>query len=273
MALFMNDTKVKSVYWNDVKAKKVYFNDVLVLSGEFAFTYTGAYDVEGDLGGNFVIRFKTSGTLIITDEGKASSLDVFLVGGGGGGDRGTTSGTGHSSGGGGGGYTATHSSVAINTSVPYPITVGAGGAGGKLEYGTATDGGQTTAFGKTVNGGKKTFLKYSPIDAAGGGDGGSGGGTAYINSSYQARDGGIDGGDGAGRYPGKGQGTTTKEFGTGKLYSTGGKGGIPTKHAGDSAAVNTGDGGEGGGRTNGGTADMVPGGSGGSGIVCIRNHR
>lgn len=154
MALYMNNANVKSVYWNGTKAKKVYFNNVLVLSGgKFAFTYTGAYAVEGDLGGDFVIRFKTSGTLTITDAGNAASLDAFLVGGGGGGMVGTNSnkiGTGIAFGaGGGGGYTATHSSIMITTDTAYTIAVGAGGAGGTSST-DATAGGQTTAFEKRL---------------------------------------------------------------------------------------------------------------------------
>lgn len=265
MALYMNNTKVKSVYWNNVKAKKVYFNDVLVLSGgEFAFTYTGAYAVEGDLGGNFVIRFKTSGTLTITDAGNAASLDVFLVGGGGGGMVGTNSnkiGTGIAFGaGGGGGYTATHSSIMITTDTAYTIAVGAGGAGGTSST-DATAGGQTTAFEKTANGGGSGFKYTDPTNKVYkypyGGNGGSGGGYGSKNPHTIGGDGGTDGGDGTGAYPGKGQGTTTKEFGVGKLYSSGGDGARLDVSLGTTAADNTGNG----------------GGAGGSGIVCIRNHR
>ena len=115
MALYMNNTKVKSVYWNGAKAKKVYFNNVLVLSGEFAFTYTVACSVEGDLVGDFVIRFTTSGTLKITDAGNAASLDVFLVGGGGGGGTAYyNSGRVSGGGGAGGGYTAAASGVTLS---------------------------------------------------------------------------------------------------------------------------------------------------------------
>ena len=64
----------------------MYFNNVLVYSGAFEFSYTGSYTTEGDFGGNFVIRFLTSGTLTIIDHGDTGgSYDLFAVGGGGGG--------------------------------------------------------------------------------------------------------------------------------------------------------------------------------------------
>lgn len=289
MALFMNDTKVKSVYWNNVKAKKVYFNNVLVLSGEFAFTYTGAYAVEGDMGGNFVIRFKTSGTLTITDAGNAASLDVFLVGGGGGayGDVG-----GNDYGGGGGGYTKTTKKIELKSNTAYQVIVGAGGAGNSYDVLRSSKGGDSSAFGVTANGGQSTY--YASGKRYDVGDGGSGGGA-------KQKPGGSDGSDGT-KYNaitpgGKGQGTTTREFGgiSGKLYAGGGGGGgkeglFPAGGAGGggtglylnvpeekdtsraNGAVNSGGGG-GAVSYNGSSIDGIYGGSGGSGIVCIRNHR
>ena len=288
-----------------MKAKKVYFNDVLVLSGEFAFTYTGAYAVEGDLGGNFVIRFKTSGTLTITDAGNAASLDVFLVGGGGGGGNSTYSG-----GGGGGGYTKTIKSTPINVNATYSIAVGAGGAGHPEQNVAGISGGNTSAFGNTANGG---------VGGGGsnrqGGDGGSGGG-AGTNGKMMPNIapincvGGSDGSDGYGvnnasgsnvGAPGKGQGGTTREFGeaSGKLYSGGGGGAISPKSSEDNINLSSFNAGGAGGGGNGAVLNNPPGnrgpsnggantggggggslrghsnnvGNGGSGIVCIRNHR
>ena len=293
------------MYWNNVKAKKVYFNDVLVLSGEFAFTYTGAYAVEGDLGGDFVIRFKTSGTLTITDAGNAASLDVFLVGGGGGGGN-----SAYAGGGGGGGYTKTIKSTHINVNATYSIAVGAGGAGHPAMNVAGISGGNTSAFGNTANGG---------VGGGGhnrqGGDGGSGGGAgtngrmmpniAPINCV-----GGSNGSDGYGvnhmsganvGTPGKGQGGTTREFGeaSGKLYSGGGGGAISPKGSEDNINLSSFNAGGAGGGGNGAVLNNPPGnrgpsdggantggggggswsghsnnvGNGGSGIVCIRNHR
>ena len=97
-----------------------------------------------------------------------------------------------------------------------------------------------------------------------------GGGGAY--GGYQ---GGSDGGDGFGYYAGKGQGTTTREFGepTGQLYAGGGGSTSAAGGAGGgaqgstSAAANTGGG-------AGGTYDNnTKSYSGGSGIVVIRNAR
>ena len=281
MALFMNDTKVKSVYWNDVKAKKVYFNDVLVLSGEFAFTYTGAYDVEGDLGDNFVIRFKTSGTLTVTDEGNAARLDVFLVGGGGGGAYGCS--TMDVNDGGAGCYTKTQKQIAVAPG-NYQILIGAGAAGNNYYQNISTKGGDTSAFGVSAAGGNSKLPNTKPGHGV---DGGSGSGA--VNSP-----GGSNGGNG-GKYNsfvgGNGQGTTTREFGepSGKLYAGGGGGGssnkgvtIPGGAGGGGNGVyynetstmngqaNTGGGG--GGRSENKSKNEY-GGSGGSGIVCIRNHR
>lgn len=313
MALYMNNTKVKSVYWNGAKAKKVYFNNVLVLSGgEFAFTYTGAYAVEGDLGGNFVIRFKTSGTLTITDAGNAASLDVFLVGGGGGGGN-----SAYAGGGGGGGYTKTIKSTPINVNATYSIAVGAGGAGHPAQDVAGISGGNTSAFGNIANGGVGGGNGTGGHALLEGGAGGSGGGAGVSgrvsvnNFSRPNGSGGSDGGNGYGENklsqgyagaPGQGQGTTTKEFGeaSGKLYSGGGGGSIVPKGTevsspdlancniggagggGNGAVLNNPPGNrgpsDGGANTGGGGGGSWRGhsnnvGNGGSGIVCIRNHR
>lgn len=267
MAVYMNNTPVKEIWWNGTKAKKVYYNNVLVLSSTFASTYTGAYATEGDLGGNFVIRFKTSGTLTITDTGGAGSLDVFLVGGGGGSP---VPGNVCRSAGGGGGYTGTHSNVAIAAGT-YQVVVGAGGAG--------VDGGSTSIFQLSAAGGK-AGSRGKPRNGIAGGDGGSGGGSVDLSAGGNGGSDGSDGGSGDYTAGGKGQGSTTREFGTGTLYSGGGAG-----YAGENWYGSGGAGGGGGPATNG-TANTGGGGgapidqtdsskftTGGSGIVCIRNHR
>ena len=200
------------------------------------FSYTGEYAIRFK-DGIWAIKFLSSGTFVLLNPSKMS-IDVFLVGGGGGGEGGTN-GTnyGYSGGGGGGGYTTTVKSIIIQAKVDYPIIVGAAGSGGTA--GGATDGGETSGFGGLAAGGK---CAHNSSKYTGGGDGGSGGGPGTFRTgssgnwtSYEPNYGGEDGSDGgpasnnnpAQQVTGKGQGTTTREFGEpdGELYSGGGAGG------------------------------------------------
>lgn len=164
------------------------------------YEYTGTsnmeFTVEPDSKGGSILTWQlkllTSGTLKITKL-LTDFLDVFLVGGGGGGSN--------CSYGGGGGYTVCKNSINISKNNSYPIVIGAGGSGGASDSGwyggTPTSnpgsaGGDTTAFGFTAKGGKGATTSK-------GGSGGSGGGGG-----------------------GTGQGTTTRAFETGDLYSGGG---------------------------------------------------
>ena len=118
------------------------------------FTYTGNCAVIDDGNNNWRVKFLTSGTLIFYDLANISNgIDVFLVGGGGG-----SSST--SYGGGGGGYTYTALTQSVIANVEYEIVIGAGVA-------VDTNGGQSSAFGYTANGGN------AGIDRTGGA-GGSG---------------------------------------------------------------------------------------------------
>ena len=233
------------------------------------FTYTGDYEIVNDSDepitvsqGNWKIRFLTSGTLTFTNlNGAENGIDVFLVGGGGGSWYGTWGGDSNPqfipSAAAGGGYTITKKNISVTVGTQYTISIGAGGLGGTGEGdASGKNGGNTTAFGATANGGKTGTTK------AKGGDGGSGG------AGYGGSSGGIDGADGSdGRYDewagGKGQGTTTREFAesAGKLYSTGG-----SFNKSNEVTANTGDGG------NHGSAHQN-GHTGASGIVVIRNAR
>lgn len=226
------------------------------------FTYTGDYETVDDADtpittsdGNWKIRFLTSGTLTFTNlNGAENGIDVFLVGGGGSGAVNADGG-----GGGGGGYTTTEKAVAVNVQTQYDIAVGASG-------------GQSAAFGLTAGAGKGG-------SGHNGGNGGSGGGSGVAKGGSDGSNGGsYDNGYAAG----KGQGTTTREFGeTGATLYSGGGGGGPggatspasggaggggngSPTVGKSGTANTGGGG-GGGRSGAG--------SGGSGIVIIRNAR
>ena len=241
------------------------------------YTYTGSSTLIDDGSGNWRIKFLTSGTLTFTNLGTASSgIDVFLVGGGGG--------AGPHGGGGGGGYTATYKSITVATSQSYAIVVGAGGAGVKGDN-VPGDGGTSSAFSKSAAGGKAGGRLVS---SAYGGAGGSGGGASCAKLGLADTSGvvggsnGSDGGSTSHWSGGKGQRTTTREFGesSGTLYSGGGGGycGTGGSGGGGSAATvmntngvsgttNTGGGG------GAGKGSNISGGSGGSGIVVIRNHR
>lgn len=211
------------------------------------YTYTGMHQLIDEGNFNWRLKLFTSGTLTFSYLGNAGTqgAQVFLVGGGGG--------AGGFGAGGGGGYTRT-GTVALATGTGYSIIVGAGGAAG------GNAGGDSSALGQTVSGGRGGGYNF-----AAGGDGGSGGGGRPFGP------GGVDGGNGGSgtvgdaRGPGgSGQGSTTREFGlpTGTLYSSGGWG-MDAAHTQDEAA-NTG---------NGGDSNGDNGRAGGSGIVIIRNHR
>lgn len=258
---------------------------------EFTFSGgEGTYIFTEEGNGDWNLKILSSGNLVFANLGNAlGGVDVFMVGGGGGGGGRA---------GGGGGYTKTLTQQVLQRGTTYQLVIGAGGAGGSYSA-NAADGGPTTGFGETANGGKGGTL----VD---GGDGGSGGGayTAGIiaGATNQAL-GGTDGGNGqttAGspRTNGIGQGETTKAFKelTGDLYASGGcgcsvdtndqyqkssgtggasgyggyaSGGNPTT-GGEAGAPNTGNGGGAGPARTGGTGLA---GSGGSGIIIIRNHR
>lgn len=240
------------------------------------FTYTGDYEIVDDADtpittsdGNWKIRFLTSGVFTPTDlRGAADGIDVFLVGGGGGVGDDYTAGA-------GGGYTQTIFGVQVQANESYTIVVGAGGSP------SGGGGGKTSAFGNTANGGDG--VKYTIQN---GGNGGNGGGGYGADKGGNGGSDGSDGSDGSNGTetqgtPGKGQGTSTREFGetNGTLYAGAGGGGSVQK-------TNVGKGGAGGGangmtsarpNTGGGAGGGIDGSSsgrnGGSGIVIIRNTR
>ena len=264
------------------------------------FEYTGTYNERLDDG---VVELLTSGVLKVT---KDTYIDAFLVGGGASGGSGvhvsSYSGSDAPGGpGGSSGFTKTIVNALLQKGVEYQVIVGAGGAAVKSPSvtlrGNGEPGGSTIAFGYTVQGGSAT----SGYSAGSGGSGGGSGGGSTAGSSATLKpggDGGSDGQDGeSGRSTGgKGQGSTTREFGeaTGKLYAGGGGGGRGYYSYSSSSAGLGGDGGGG----NGGSSDAQHGvdgqsntgsggggggtninsnntisGAGGSGIVCIRLHK
>lgn len=233
------------------------------------YTYTGQHQLIDDKNGNWRIKILSTGQLRI-NKMVGNSIDIFLVGGGcaGGGEEWTANSYyGH---GGSSGKTLTAKNVPIEKNHLYELQVGLGGSG------TAYAMGETTrAFNYLAPGGMMI-------------EGGSGG------AAYGGFTGGSDGANGQGAEgstlglwhgssPGKGQGSTTREFGEpiGKLYAGGG-GGAPSgagglggggKAADDSLKTNAQPGepntGSGGGGCYVGYLTIA---SGGSGIIIIRNH-
>ena len=260
------------------------------------FTYTGNCTVIADSATDWRIKFLTSGVFKWLNDTKL--IDVFLVGGGGGAG---TSPYYDDLGAAGGGYTKTAKNINMLYNAEYNIIVGEGGAG--RDDRIISNGGNSIAFGVTANGGQSPkYDKYASGTYIGeGGDGGSGGGA-------QEKPGGSDGSDGTRNSSspgGKGQGTTTREFGesTGDLYAGGGSGVTAPTKVQKYVIISGGDGGGGSGvaylsvddptadwskangttNTGGGggvrgygrssTVGKYYGGTGGSGIVIIRNAR
>ena len=250
-------------------------------SSKPTYTYTGSSQLIDDGNGNWRIKFLTSGTLTFTNLGTGvNGIDVFLVGGGGGGRTGSQRVNG--AGGGGGGYTTTKKGHTISAGSSYNIVIGAGGA-------TNSNGGTSSAFGFSAAGGKYGAPGASNFETevAIGGNGGSGGGggTSYQGYGGNGGSNGSNGSNGTGGNGGTGQGTTTREFGEsdGTLYAGGGAGTEGKAGAGGGGVYNntnnsdnyyvangTANTGGGGG---GGAFNFIKGGTGGSGIVVIRNTR
>lgn len=205
---------------------------------------------------NWKIRILTSGSATPKNNG---NIDVFLVGGG------ESGGVGNSiyGGGGGSGRTKTVRGITLIQGRTYKVVIGAGGIAVKDI--TSNPGGSTSFDSHSVQGGGSRDQVNS--GGPGGSGGRGGGGTSIPASNARAQDGadGIDG-SGSSYTGGKGQGTTTREFGEpdGKLYAYGG---ILTDNPVDMEA-NTGDGGDG---TYKNKTSLTS--SGGSGIVIIRNAR
>lgn len=229
------------------------------------FTYTGNYKYIDDGGGNWRIKFLSSGVFTPL---KDMAIDAFLVGGGGGG--GQVDSTYKLSSGGGGGYTTTQRNIALASKTAYQIVIGAGGAP-STSINTG-NGGNTSAFSQTAIGGKEGRRRKSGRGAvANGGAGGSGGGNCEEYHQIDAYDGQSNGAGGT--HSGEGQVTTTREFdeSTGELYAGGGGAYVYNGEKGNGGA---------GGGANGGESamDNTGGGGGGngyggSGIAIIRNAR
>lgn len=237
------------------------------------FTYTGNYKIVDDSGktltstdGDWNIQFLTSGILRFTKlNGAYGGIEVFAVGGGGNGGTHylTTINNYHycaGGGGGGGGYRSTGFDVKVTTSTPYEISIGGSN-------------GSTSAFGVSANGGSDGTSATSVDAFANGGTGGSAGGKGGYNAENATA-----GEDGA--YPF--MGTSGYRYGAGgggghgyngevDMTGSSGKGGKDGGgNGGSNGVANSGGGGGGENRYQ----DYGSGaGSGGSGIVIIRNKR
>lgn len=238
------------------------------------YTYTGEHLLVKDENYHWRIKFLTSGTLTWLWED--TEIDIFCVGAGAKGGNW----------GGGGGRTATYKKQKITRGQEIVVVIGA------------------TAF----TAGASSFGSFSAKGGGPGAEGGSGGGAPWDIFSgdvderpVKGGDGGSDGKDGGSGYRtdegtlagGKGQGTTTREFGEpdGGLYSGGGGGAASAQ----SGYTQGGLGGEGtpklakdganysnpprsggkagGGYGGGGGGAAATGGAGAQGIVIIRDTR
>lgn len=236
-------------------------------------------------------------------------MDVFCVGGGGKGHNGIGSdGDYYGGGAGGGGYTKTVTDIPISAEQKLAVIVGAGATSISSNGGASSVTRNGTTLASAAGG--YSANPTGVINTGGAGNGGSGGGSGGNDTgSSDARAGyagGSDGGNGSGHsssVSGKGQGTTTKAWGSssGTLYSGGGGGGGAGNRQGATSTGKGASGGSGGGGAggNGGTDGSKPatngangsantggggggggggysghatGGNGGSGIVLIRFH-
>lgn len=261
------------------------------------YTYSGVSEfVDETADGsavNWLLKLKTSGVLRFDKLNNAKNgLEIFIVGGGGGGGKTRLLG------GGGGGYVSSFE-FTPEQGTEYQALIGNGGQ-------PDTDGGATSIFGETAEGGHTAGKKGEVCGGAGGSGGGAynwGGHGAFSGGSNGSKGGGDGTGYGTGNdyMGGAGAGVTTIPWndkitygiyagggggangGVGASSSTvnyagaGGEGGggkgspggtYGTSKGGTSGATNTGGGGGGG-----NNADGSAGNSGGSGIILIRNKR
>lgn len=143
-----------------------------------AFSYTGAYRTQSD-GRYWYILLLTSGTL--TFQYAKSGVDVGCVGGGGSSACHLQTANTAGGSGGGGGYIAT-GTAAIAAGQGYAVSIGEGGAVPAVWL-AGSNGGATSAFGITAQGGKGAGApgwKDSGTPGAGTGAGGTGGRDTHI---------------------------------------------------------------------------------------------
>jgi len=304
---------VTLIYVDDTKGWQFINEDTTSQAGASFITATGGTITED---GNFKVHtFTSSGCFQVTSVGNpagSTKVSYVVVAGGGGGGGGTTNG---SAGGGAGGYregkdtpTDSYSAsplAAACSGLPvsvqtYPITVGAGGAGGLAPAAPPSSGavGNNSIFSTKTSAGGGLGGGPSSIGGDGGSGGGGGGGTSSGKaggsgntppvSPPQGNDGGTGGSPSPDRHGGGGGGASAAgQNGTPSISGDGGDGvsssitGSAVTRAGGGGASGTPDnsegcGGAGGGGaggdtpgTNQGTAGTAnTGGGGGGGINC-----
>lgn len=313
MALVINDHSPAAIRFGDAAVQKLLYNGVQVWPDDAPpeYTYTGAHELLDDGDGSWRIRLTTSGTLTLRRDWET---DLFLVGGGAGGCGRLVTGSTVICGGpgGGGGYTRTVRGVQLAANTPYTVVIGAGGAAGSYFEGQELggQGGETRIEGGSVSqaaaGGKSGGLNGG--SGCYGGAGGSGGGGEGVYGYLRALRGPLGGQDGSNSrspdgtamsetddgnaYFGRGQGSTTREFGEadGTLYAGGGGCGVSQAYSSEGyRAGGAGGGGYGGDFSNGGGAGTANtggggggcghgasysrGGQGGSGVLIIRRAK
>lgn len=216
-------------------------------------------DIITNDGTYWIHQFLNSGTF--TPSQTLSTEYLVVAGGGGGGGF-------YGGGGGAGGYRTNVGSTALSvTAQAYPITVGAGGAGGVGESSHAGKGVDSAFSTITSTGGGGARI----YNTSTGGDGGSGAGGQRLpgflgNTPSTTPSQGNNGGDGysASQAWGSGGGGGAGAVGTNGNSSTGGAGGNGSASSITGTSVTRGGGG-GGGQYNGGTGPA--GGSGGGGAA------
>ncbi|RHV69847.1 hypothetical protein DXB18_01345 [Clostridium sp. OM02-18AC] len=201
------------------------------------------------------------------------SINIFAVGGG----SGCTYGSSTVGGGGGaGGCTAYTNNIPVNPGDQIAINVGAGGIGGTNANCGASNATKAGTILVSASGGG--INEPSGSNRSYGRNGGSGGGHGNGSGYKTACNGGADGsnGGGAGQFNatsifGRGQGTTTREFGNpnGTLYAGGGGGGGCPKQIYGQGYGGAGGGGNGYFGGSGPTAGSVGTGGGGCGAASI----
>ncbi len=212
------------IYEGNIKSGKLEFQNRIIKEG-----YLGSTLVYQSKKLITIRPFVGAGTHHWMVPAGVTSVDVFLVGGGaGGGCAANNTGRG---GGGGGGYTKTFLNVPVTPGSNVQIIIGKGGAGSTSTL-PGTNGGFSHFINSTyrAEGGSGGWSEWGSQTASTvyGGSGGSGGGSGqYFSGGFQIGNGGSDGSDGTGTFPGIGQHTTTRDFGepTGGLNCYGGNGG------------------------------------------------
>lgn len=301
---YIGTSKLKKMFINGIKVKKIFLGTTQIFSGGLEYNFTpdsgtGGISLTGSVDGDWVLRITKSGTLNISYDG---NVDIWGIGGGGAGGR--ITGNWYPfvvMGGGGSGYTSSLNNTILSEGINYSIVIGSGGTeGGDGSASTIKNGNTTILSAAGGKGGGTKSWSSSDSYVGSGGAGGSGGGGAGGAYANRGGNGGSNGSNGEASSGGAGSGSnaSTYEFGDSNFNLLGGGGGGGKYNY--QSSNPQGQGGSGGGgsgarslgvsgtaiievQPTNGIANTGGGGggqaatsnftSGGSGIVCIRNHR